>query len=316
MKRIQHINLLILFLAMITNWSCNRDEIFEREQYKTVLAILSDDGFNIFSEEIKFKKEGGMSDGYIAASCGGALPTTTATEIHLIEDESLITNYNSSNFDQDVERYAHHLNPERYSIEEPIIHIPAGERNGRMKVKVNIDGLSPDSTYFIPLRVKNISAYEMNQKKGTVLFKVQLKNYYSTTKSDTWYDHRGIMSGINTMVQKRVYPVAYNEVRTFAGIKAHETKESLFNRWSIRLIIDEENNVTIRPWDTTAFGMKVKQLDGDPDYPNIFKIQDTGFKTYKTFLLHYEFVNPDDLKTYQIKEELRLEFNERNEDND
>ena len=58
MKNLRFINVAsVIFLLMIILLSCNRDEIFEREQYKVVIAMLSDDGFNIFSEEQEFSDE-------------------------------------------------------------------------------------------------------------------------------------------------------------------------------------------------------------------------------------------------------------------
>ena len=315
MKYIKYLNLLFLaMLVLATVTSCaSRDEIFEREQYKTVIAILSDDGFNIFSEELIISEE--KIDGYIVASCGGVLPTTEPIEITMVEDGNLLDEYNTSSFDTDVERYAHYLDVDRYTIENSKINIAAGERIGKMKIKLRTDGLSPDSTYFIPLKANYSSVYELNQKKGSVLYRIFLKNYYATTKAETWYSHRGVRNSANTMIQKRVFPISKNEVRTFAGIKTHQANEGLINQWSVRLIVAEDSTETIKPWNTTDFGMKITQLDGDEEYPNVFKVVDDGYKTYKTFLLKYEYIDPDDGKTYQMKEELRLEFNMRDESN-
>lgn len=313
MKYIKYLNLLFLAMLVLVTSCASRDEIFEREQYKTVIAILSDDGFNIFSEELKISEE--KIDGYIVASCGGVLPTTDPIEITMVEDGSLLDAYNTSNFDTDVERYAHYLDADRYTIENPKINIAAGERIGKMKIKLRTDGLSPDSTYFIPLKANYSSEYELNQKKASVLFRVLFKNYYATTKSETWYSHRGVRNGANTMIQKRVFPISKNEVRTFAGIKAFENTISAINKWSIRLIVGEDNKVTILPWSTEKYGLKITQIDGDEDYPNVFKVVDDGYKTYKTFLLKYEYNDAEEDKVYQMREELRLEFNEREESN-
>ena len=46
-------------------------------------------------------------------------------------------------------------------------------------------------------------------------------------------------------------------------------------------------------------------------FPNIFKIEDDGFKTYKTFLLRYNYVSGSTV--VEMKEELRLEFKEEDE---
>ncbi|WP_108823534.1 BT_3044 domain-containing protein [Dysgonomonas sp. Marseille-P4361] len=312
MKYKKIIKSLLLVALVSTVLSCNKDEVFEREQYKNVIALLSDDGFNIFSEEIDLSEE--SPNGYISASCGGALPITEPVQIEIIEDKNLIDAYNLSNFDTEAERYAIYLDKDRYNIDNSEIIIPAGERGGRMKIQLNVLGLSPDSTYLIPFKANTISAYEMNIEKSTILYRIFLKNYYASTKSGyTYYNHKGVKDGISTMLQKPVFPVAKNEVRTFAGIKQFQSEEKLINQWSIKLVVGEDNKVTILPWNTSQYGIKINQIDDDPLYPNIFFIEDTGYKTFKTFLLRYDYVDPDDKKTYRMQEELRLEFNEREE---
>lgn len=314
MKYIKLINLLLVVILVFAMASCNRDEIFEREQYKVVVALLSDDGFNIFAEELKFSEDG--VDGYIAASCGGVLPTTEPINISIVEDANLLSSYNVSNFDTDANRYALYLDADRYEVSEHSITIPAGERTGRMKIHMRTAGLSPDSVYFIPFKVNTFSAYEFNPKKNTVLYRLYLKNYYASTKDGdgaTVYNHRGKKGMTNTMMQKKVFPSAVNEVRIMAGIKEFQKEEVLIDKWSLRLIVGEDNKVTILPWNTSEFGMKVTQVDGDEDYPNVFRIVNDGYNTYKTFLLRYSYIDPDDGKTYQMSEELRLSFNEKDE---
>lgn len=59
--------------------------------------------------------------------------------------------------------------------------------------------------------------------------------------------------------------------------------------------------------------MKLTQIDGNSDFPNTFSIVDDGYNTYKTFLLRYDYVDPDDGNMYEMSEELRLQFSERDE---
>ncbi|MDR2956311.1 MAG: DUF4361 domain-containing protein [Prevotella sp.] len=321
MKYIKFINPLFFAILVLAMLSCDRDEIFDREQYKNVVALLSDDGFNIFMEELPFSEDG--VDAYIAANCGGSLATTEPIEMKIIEDPSLLNNFNLSSYDTDVQKYANYLAADRYSINNSTITIPAGERSGRMKIEIRTAGLSPDSLYFIPFRVSSFSNYEVNPNKGTVMLQLFLKNYYATTKTTspgklgyTTYSHRGVKGSTNTMISKSVFPIGANEVRIYAGIKTYQTTDSekTIRQWSLKLVVGEDNKVTILPWDSSQNGVKVTPVDGDPDYPNIFKIEDTGFKTYKTFLIRYDYVDPDDGNTYAMKEELRLEFDENDEE--
>jgi hypothetical protein len=303
-----------LTVAMI--FSCaDSDELFKREQYKHVFALLSDDGFNIFAEEHDLELS--ESQGYVSAVCGGSLPTTKDIDITILEDEALLMQYNRSNFDLDESQYAQWLPSDKYTIASYGIKIPAGERIGKMSIKVNPAGLSPDSVYFVPLRVDRFNSYEMNPTKSNVLYRVFMKNYYASNKpssssatknSATDYSFRGKRGGVNVMGIKQVLPVGSNSVRTMAGDVSYEAgKLSIINSGSILLTVNEANNsVTISAWKD----IEVTQIDDDPDYPNTFSIYDDGYRTYKTFLLRYDYTYNG--TTYEMQEELRLEFKEEN----
>jgi hypothetical protein len=312
--------------AMIYS-SCARDELFEREQYKKVFSLLSADGFNIFSEVHELDSV--ISPGNVSAVCGGTLPTEEDIHISLVEDESLIDEYNRSNFDVDASRYINWLPADRYKIEDYSITIPAGERTGLMSVKVQPNGLSPDSTYFVPLRVTGFSSYEIDHKKATVLYHVYLKNYYATSNalrnSHTSYSAR-IRTDTNVMISKtkQLFPLSGNSVRTTAGELSYAANVTTINTNSIVLTVNREvekigvgtedqiyvydaSRVTVTPWKDD--NLELQQIDGDPDYPNIFFIYDDGYgKTYKTFLLRYNYRYKG--TDYTIQEELRLEFKE------
>lgn len=314
MKSVIHKFPLFIIIFILVFVSCNRDEIFEREQYKAVVALLSDDGFNIFAEELKFSEDG--VDGYIAASCGGVKPTIEDIDINIIEDEGLLEKYNVSNFDTDADRYAQYLSSDRYEINSHKITIPAGERSARMHIKLRTEGLSPDTVYLIPFRVKSFSAYEFSPRKNTVLYRIYLKNQFASTKDGdgaTMYNHRGKRGPTNTMMQKKVFPVADNAVRIMAGIKEFKAEEESINKWSLRIEVGEDGKLSIEPWDKSQFGLNITQIDGDEDFPNKFMIEDDGYKKHKTFLLRYDYVDPDDGVSYEMSEELRIPYTEKDE---
>jgi hypothetical protein len=299
------IKILVIALAGVMICSCDRDGLFEREQYKNVFALLSDDSFNIFAEEHDLELS--ESQGYVSAVCGGSLPTEKDVNITIVEDENLLSEYNISNFDVDESRYARWLPRDKYDITNYSITIPAGERVGLMDITVRPEGLSPDSTYFIPLRVDRFTAYELNPQKSNVLYRVYIKNYYATNKSVPYYSFRGKRDGVNVMGNKQVFPVKGNSVRIMAGDITFESKTDVINKGAILLTVDENDSVRIEPWKD----LDITQIDGDPDYPNIFYIYDNGYSTYKTFLLRYDYVYNG--TTYSIQEELRLDFKEENE---
>jgi hypothetical protein len=320
----KYLNILIIAVLVAGVSSCDRDELFEREQYKNVVALLSEDGYNVFAEEHELGTAETETEGWVVASCGGALEIKDAISINLMEDESLLDHYNTGNYDVDEIKYAQYLSKSRYVIENANINIPAGERTGRMKIKIHATGLSPDSLYFIPLRVNTYSAYEFNPEKSDVLYRVILKNFYATQKTATLYNFRGVRNGANIMGNKQVFPVSGNQIRIMAGNLDFEAKIDVIKNGSVLLEVDNQNNVHITPWNR----INVRQMnavdDGpggiyydpsptantnwDINYPNIFKLEDDGFgKTYKTFLLQYKYEYGG--TTYTMKEELRLEYN-------
>jgi hypothetical protein len=284
--------------------SCDRDELFEREQYKQVFALLSDDN-NVFAEEHDLDLT--ESQGFVSAACGGSLPTEKAINITIVEDEELLLQYNRSNFDVDESKYARWIPSDKYDIADYGITVPAGERVGLMSVKIRPNGLSPDSVYFIPLRADKFDAYELNTEKSSVLYRVFLKNYYATNKTATYYNSRGKLGAANIMITKQVYPVAGNSVRIMAGdIVISNPSVAELNSRAVLLTVDENDSVRIKAWKD----LDITQVNGDPDYPNTFYIYDDGYKTYKTFLLRYDYVY--DGRTYSMQEELSLEFREEN----
>lgn len=284
--------------------SCDRDEVFTREQYKNVFALISESD-NVSS---KYHDLGDESIGYVAASVGGTKPTEKSIQVNLIEDSSLIDAYNRTNYDFDYSKYVRPLPASKYDIDSYSFTIPAGEIGGRLPIRIRPDGLSPDSSYFIPLRVETHSSYELNPEKNYVLYRVRTKNYWARADGNTVYGMRARLrqEGSSFELQlpgtKIMHPISEREVRIMAGNETFSSDIEAFNRSAIVLRIEEDNGVTIRPYKD----IEIRQIDGDDEYPNIFFIEDDGFKTYKTFLLHYYFTIGGE--TYEMKEELRLEF--------
>ncbi len=298
--------IIILFLGI---YACDRDEVFEKEQYKNVFALIS--GSNNVST--KYHKLGAESTGYVAASCGGTNPIQKDIVVNLVEDQSLIDKYNTTNYDVDVAQYARPLPKGKYDIDSYQFTIPAGEIGGKLPIRIRPDGLCPDSTYMIALRVDSHSTYEANPDKNFVLYMVRIKNYWAQSDgSSTYYmkgkiREKGATAEIEVPGTKTMFPIGKNKVRIMAGNETYESNIAVFNKAAIVLEIDDKNKVTISPYKSIV----VHQIDGDSYYPNIFKIEDDGYNTYKTFLLHYDYTVGN--TTYEIKEELRLEFDAENE---
>jgi hypothetical protein len=267
-----------------------------------VFALVSDDDHNVF--QVVHDLDEPESVGYVAASCGGTNPTDKDINITLLQDVEPFNKYNKDKFDVEEEKFAQLLPAGKFNIDNYSLTIPVGERKGQMAIRVRPDGLSPDSVYFISLKVDEYSVYEINPKKSDVLYRVLIKNRYATQASSTNYSLRGTRDGVNVMGVKQMHPISSNQVRIMAGTDAFQSDVSVINKNCIILTIGDDNKLSITPFKNVT----VEQLDGDPDFPNIFKIEDDGFNIYKTFLLSYKYTAGT--TTYTMKEELRIELEE------
>ncbi len=309
MKRLgTALSMLLLFIFI----TCDRDEVFEREQYKNVFALISE------SDNVarKFHKLGEESIGYVAASMGGTNPTTKDITVNLVEDQSLLDDFNRINYDTDISKYGQPLPESKYDIDSYQFTIPAGEIGGRLPLRIRPDGLSPDTAYFISLRVESHSSYEVNPDKSYVLYRIRTKNYWAQADGNTNYSMRaklriqGSASELEMPGTKVMHPLTENSVRIMAGNETYESNINVFNRFAIVLEIGEDNKVSILPYAN----IEVTQVDGDSEFPNTFLIENDGFKTYKTFLLRYNYKSGNTI--YEMKEELRMEFDEDEEENE
>ncbi|HBG40918.1 MAG TPA: hypothetical protein DDW85_05850 [Porphyromonadaceae bacterium] len=300
---------ILLFFIL---FACDRDEVFEKEQYKNVFALISE------SDNVsrKFHELGEESTGYVAASLGGTNPSTKDIVVNLVEDSLLIDAFNKANYDVNVDKYILPMPKDKYDIDSYQFTIPAGEISGKLPIRIRPDGLSPDSAYFIALRVASHSSYEVNPEKSYILYRVRTKNYWAQADGNTSYSMRaklriqGSSGELEMPGTKVMHPVTKNKVRIMAGNEKYESDINLFNKFAIVLEIAEDNKITISSYKN----VEVTQVDGDKDYPNIFKVEDDGFKTYKTFLLRYNYKSGNSV--YEMKEELRLEFDEEEEENE
>lgn len=271
-------------LALIgTMVSCNDDAIFEKEMHKNEVALISSDYHNTFQEVVHLTGEEII--GYIAASVGGTHAPEKDMVIGLEEDPAPLALYNYSLYDADESLYARQLQPDKYEIADPRIQINAGERTGKSMIKLNPDGLSPDSTYFISLRATDISGVELNPKKSTILYQIVLENNYASQAKSSLYTMTGMMDGMVTAANKQLFPLTHNSVRMIAGNETFVSTVEALEMNSVILEVAEDSTVTIKPYGS----IQVTQLDGDPKYPNMFLVEEAYGQKTNVFLLSYEY---------------------------
>lgn len=311
-KLVKHISAILSIGVLLVGLpGCKNDEMYEREQYKNVFALISE------SDNVarKLHNLGEESIGYVAASMGGTKPTDQDVTIKLVEDRSLIDAFNRVNYDTDISKYVKVMPASKYDITSYEFKIQAGQISGRLPIKIRPDGLSPDSSYFIPLRIDTYTAHEANKQKSYVLYRVKTKNYYAVSDGTTNYNMRakyrpqGSASELEMPGVKIMHPLTKNKVRIMAGNEAYVSDINTFNRAAIVITVATDNKLTISSYKNIV----VTQINGDKDFPNVFRIDNDGFKTYKTFLLRYNYVSGTSV--VEMKEELRLEFKPEDEVN-
>lgn len=296
-NRIKFVPAAILLIGML---SCDRDEVFEREQYKNVFALISETD-NVFTRFHDLRDE--ESIGYLSASNGGTNPTLEDIYASIKVDPSLVDNYNRLNYDLDYEEYAHQLTTDNYSIDSHQLIIPAGEIKGTLPIRIRPQGLSPDSIYLIPLKVDEYDHYEVNPEKSYMLYRVRIKNFYAKDYGVTTYNLTGTRNGVNVFGAKNMHPLAANKVRIMVGTETYLPNVDILRSSAIVLELDENDNVQISPYGDIS----VTQVDGDPDFPNNFQIEFDGFRYFKKFLLRYNYTLNG--VTVEMKEELRYNYN-------
>ena len=314
--------------ALFSFVACNEQEVFEKEQYKNIFGFVCESD-NTKEKIVSLHLEEATT--YVSISMGGSNTISQDVTINFEEDLSLIDDYNASNFDTDVAKYAVALPEEHYTIENYSCTIKAGERLGVIPVKVKPNGLSVDETYFIPLRVTDYNNAEMDPEKGTILFQVGIKNHWAES-TGTAYNMLGrrqnvtdfttgdaiesTASEISMPGTKYVYPYSSNEVRLFPGNETYSTNHHKMEQMGMIIEIsgdedgDKVREVTLKP----VRDLIVKMVTADDPryddaYNNTYSIIDDGFNIYKTFLLQY-YYSVDGKNFYHMKEEVRVEYKE------
>lgn len=293
--------LAVLSLAFLLV-SCNDDQLFEKEMYKNVVALISSDYHNTFQEVVHLTGEDEIV-AYIAASTGGTHAPSQDLVIGLEEDAEPLAQYNWSVFDADERLYAKSLPADKYEVVDYQIRIAAGERTGRTMIRLRPDGLSPDSSYFIGLRATDVSGVELNPTKSTMLYQILLKNDYASQADNSLYTMTGMKNQMATAANKQLFPLTHNSVRMVAGNEVFEASEAAIAQNSLILEVDEQNNVTIKPYKD----IQIRQIDGDPMYPNVFTLEESYGRRTNVFLLSYEYVWGNETHVMQERVEMQVQ---------
>jgi hypothetical protein len=269
----------MLVMAM---FSCNNDERFHEEMYKSVFSLVCDND-NVYSAVHSFENE--ISEGFVSVYCGGTNPIKEDVVIELEYDTDIINKYNYRYYDLDTPRYSKVLDASRFDMSGFTATMKAGQADPYVTfpLKIHTAGISPDSVYFIPLKIKSLSReYDINPNKVSVMYRPFVENKYAQTKVNTTYSSRGEKSGMEIVSTKRMYPLTATQSRvtvdTQTGLTDNITNLELIRRYAIILTVGADNLVTLSPYGT----IQVEAL-GTPD-ENRYEISD-----FNRFYLHYRY---------------------------
>jgi hypothetical protein len=286
-------------------YGCNEDEVFEKEQYEKVLCLLSD-GDHVFTVVHSLNED--VTTGNFSVVIGGSNPIDQDVTVEFEPETELLDQYNKKMFDINTGKFARLLSPSRYTIPSMSLTIKANsvEQYGLLPVQVNTVGLSPDTTYMIPLRIKSVSNYTINRDKANVLYRIRTKNQYASTQDSlnnslTNYGARGTVQGeyedapsaLNTT--KSFVPLTKNTVRFYPGKMVYDRNTATVAELRKNAVIIQVNanyTVDLLPYGTIDV-QKIQEYGSDNTYEEIL----FNNKLRRSFILHYKYrtVNDDGL---------------------
>jgi hypothetical protein len=289
--------------------SCNNAELYEKEKYKNVVYLLSGSE-NVYTESYTLNETEPVR--YFSVGCGGSLSNPEEVTITLEPDNVLLDLYNKSNFDVNVTSYAKILSADRYEITSYTVTIPANSKDQYVKVPVKVRplGLSPDSIYFIPLAIKSVNRYEVNDEKYNLLYRVTIENDYARQQTVTYYVKKGTVKNQSSNSEttlsgaKIVQPLTKDKVRMFTGNNAQSQTTTVgdIEKFAIVVQVKADRTLDIQPYGT----IEVEMLSA-PDY-NIYGIVLQGTKEQRVFSLYYRYRTRNDNGTFsdwmEVKENL------------
>ncbi|RNC66214.1 BT_3987 domain-containing protein [Proteiniphilum sp. X52] len=281
------LSILITCILALSMAGCNTDIIYQEEQYKTLVYLLSGSE-NVYAASYTLNEEEPVR--YVSIGCGGSNSNEKDITITLEPNPEMLDKFNRLNYNYENE-YARLLSADRYTIDSYSVTLPANSdyHYARVPVKVRPLGLSPDSIYFIPLRIRSVSNYDVNPDKSDVLFRVAIENDYAEQLVSTYYAKSGTMTNPTTVLSgtKLVQPLEKDKVRMFIGNETYGSSTSVadIERLSVVVQIKEDNTLLVTPYGS----MEVEMLDKVKGYNRYVPDLLQGTSKQKVFYLNYRF---------------------------
>lgn len=289
--------IIIGLFALTTFFACDDYNMFEKELYVKQIYFVSD-------EKLTFPLEYALDDEnetqYFSIAYGGTNPIDKDVNVSFSLDKSILDAYNYSNYDIDTIQYAQLFPEAKYNIPNTTVTLKLEDPNPYVAVPVRIvnsdlEGLSPDSIYFIPLTISKVSDYTVSPSKQSVLCRVYFKNRFASVKTITRYavsgfsQREGQTEETSSSIMKTVVPISKNAVRILVGSNSGSEKLSEINRFGLNIAVDNNHKLELYPFDSTQ--LEVESLTSNEEN---FAYNNTYNPLIKSFFLYYKYRNKDE----------------------
>lgn len=261
----------IAFLFLAALIACEGYEMFEKELYVKIVYVLTKEENQVFSEVHSLDEE--VSVGNVVVLVSGSTQITSPITVEFEPDPKSLDEYNEKMFGVEEDKFLSPLASSFYEIPSMTVTIAPTDILARAYLPIHIkaEGLSPDSTYFIPLKIKQTSIDSISAEHSNILYRVYIKNKYADQEEQTLYSMRGERTDpgktpYTIMTNKIMLPISKNKVRTTVDQKAFESKMDVINTSCMVLEINADNSLTINPFNSDYMDIEMVNLEGFNQY--------------------------------------------------
>ena len=295
----KNIKMMLALVGGLLMIGCDEDAMFKEELYDKYVYIVSNEE-QIHNLLFSLNKDKDVCTVSVAYS--GTQKVDDDVQVTLEKDKEILGKYNYSNFDIDEERYAKELKNHCYEMPQMsvLLHHDDVHPYDTLPIVMKqeaLSALSPDSTYFIPLRIKDVSGYQINEKKRNVLCRIYTYNEYANTKESTQYTMKGyrIVGDNSSSISgsKKVDPVNANSVRMFVGNVKFEANEKVIAKNAVTIEVQKDNSIKMYPYVRDTKTLEVQLMTPPNDSEEDFIYQNVYEKKNERFLLYYKYRTRD-----------------------
>lgn len=249
MKLLNNTRYLFICTFLLLLVSCNVENPIDGEQYiKQVYLVGAYD--KLQEKQVAYGSDGEI---FVAVAIGGSFALDHDVTVRLEEADRInVDNYNKKNVVGDDVPYEV-MPKELYNIHSLEGTIKAGEEYVRIPIHINVDQVNCDKRYVIPLRLAEVSDYEVNPYDTVLMVKPQMINDYSGTyllsgTSVRYENGEPVVSETSSLNTPRTMAaVDQYTVRLFHKAESEELKNA--DKAAMKLIVNPvDNSISIEAW--------------------------------------------------------------------